>query len=65
MKICMLMFRLMPQTYRRVVVSNSVFKKYSNVDIFCIKEKGQPDFENYKGVQYYRLPIYYDKSESQ
>ncbi len=65
MKICMLMFRLMPQTYRRVVVSNSVFKKYLNVDIFCIKEKGQPDFENYNGVQYYRLPIYYSKSGSQ
>lgn len=65
MKICMLMFRLMPQTYRRVVVSNSICKKYANVDVFCIKQKGQTEVENYQGVNYYRLPIYYTIEDSQ
>jgi len=65
MRICMLMFRLMPQTYRRVVVSNSIYKKYLNVDILCIKQEGQSDFENYKGVHYYRLPIHYKTGDSQ
>jgi glycosyltransferase involved in cell wall biosynthesis len=65
MKICMLMFRLMPQTYRRVVVSNSVYKRYMDVDIFCIKQEGQSDFENHNGVQYYRLPIFYKTGDSQ
>jgi len=54
----MLMYREMPLDHRRVIVSNSIFKKYKYVDIICVRQKGQMANENYNGVHFLRLPIY-------
>ena len=64
MKICMLMYKVIPQTFRRVVIANSIYKKYKNVDVLCIKQKGQNKSININGVTYYRIPISYNKKDN-
>ena len=63
LKICMLMYRPIPQIFRRVVIANSIYKKYKNVDVLCIKQKGQNKSININGVTYYRIPISYNKKD--
>ena len=64
LKICMIMYRLMPQTYRRVVVANSIAKKYGNVDVLCIRGDEQEKFESQNKIHFHRLPVHYNKSDS-
>lgn len=64
LKTCMIMYRLMPETYRRFVVANSIAKNYGNVDVLCIRGEGQKECERQNGMNIYRLPIYYNKSDS-
>lgn len=64
LKTCMIMYRLMPETYRRLVVANSITKKYGSVDVLCIRGDGQPKFEQQNGMNFYRLPVYYNKKDS-
>lgn len=59
----MIMYRLMPETYRRLVVANSIAKKYGSVDVFCIRGEGQKKFEQQNGLNFYRLPVYYSKND--
>ncbi|MDD1730357.1 MAG: glycosyltransferase family 4 protein [Methanospirillum sp.] len=54
----------MPRAYRRVVVANSIRKKYVFVDVFCIKENGQPKKEIFQGISLNRLPIIYNTRDS-
>ena len=58
MNVCMLMYRTMPQTHRRVIVANSIRKRYNNVDVLCIGQKGQKRCERQNSIVYYRLPPY-------
>jgi glycosyltransferase involved in cell wall biosynthesis len=61
LRICMLMYRGIPQSFRRVVIAESIYKKYKSVDVLCIKQKGQNKNINPGGATYYRLPISYNK----
>jgi len=56
-QICMLMYRSLPQTFRRLVVANSIYEKYSDVDVFCIKEGEQSRNELVNGINCIRMPI--------
>lgn len=62
--ICMLMYRSLPQTFRRLVVANSVRQKYLNVDVLCIKEGEQPRYETVNGVHCIRVPICLNTTDS-
>lgn len=64
LKTCMIMYRLMPETYRRLVVANSITKRYGNVDVLCIRGEGQKELEQQNGINIRRLPVYYSKSDS-
>lgn len=60
----MIIYRLMPEDYRRLVVVNSIAKNYGNVDILCIRGEGQKKFEHQDGMNFYRLPVYYNKNDN-
>lgn len=62
--ICMLMYRSLPQTFRRLVVANAIRKKYSNVDVFCIKEGEQPRYEDINNINCIRVPITFKPTDS-
>lgn len=62
--IAMIMYRSLPQTFRRLVVANSVHKKFSHVDVFCVKEGYQPRYENLNGVRCIRTAITFQPNDS-
>jgi len=51
------MYRPAPQDFRRLVVTNSIYKRYKNVSVLCTKQKGQEKKVTISGVCYYRLPL--------
>jgi glycosyltransferase involved in cell wall biosynthesis len=53
----MIMYRIMPQDYRRVVVANSIAKKYGGVDVLCLRADGQKKVESQNGMNFHRLII--------
>lgn len=55
--VCILMYRPAPQDFRRLVVTNSIYKRYKNVSVLCTKQKGQRKKITIDGVCYHRLPI--------
>jgi glycosyltransferase involved in cell wall biosynthesis len=64
MNVCMILYRVMPQDNRRLVVAQSIRKKYGSVDIFCIRQDGQQKYEESDGLIYHRIPVNYSKDDN-
>ena len=62
--VCILMYRPAPQDFRRLVVTNSIYKRYKNVRVLCTKQRGQRKKITISGVGYYRLPIISNKRDN-